>query len=128
MNKIISELVLQAENDLGAAEALKAAGYYGHAMFWAHLVLEKLSKAVWIKNNKNSEYPHIHNLIKLLKEAKVDLSKDQIILFSDMNQFQSKGRYAEELSIRERTVTKELADLYFEKIKIQIQWLKNLLH
>ena len=128
MNKsIIAELVLQAENDLGAAEALKSAGYYGHALFWAHLVLEKLCKAVWVKMNNNEEYPHLHNLIKLLTQADIKLNEEQIIFFSDMNQFQAKGRYADELEVREKTVTRELCELYFVKINIQIVWLKNLL-
>ena len=121
----IDELVLQADNDKGAAEALLNAGYYAHALFWLHLVLEKLCKALWVKHRKDEKYPHIHNLIKLLKEAEINLSNEQIVLYGDMNQFQARGRYADELAAKEKTVTKELSEIYFQKINIEIKWLKN---
>jgi len=54
--KQIQELTAQAENDFGAAEALRKAGYPAHALFWLHLVLEKLCKAIWVKHNRNADY------------------------------------------------------------------------
>ncbi len=122
---LIDELILQADNDKGAAEALLAAGYYAHALFWLHLVLEKLCKALWVKRNEDEHYPHIHNLIKLLKQADANLTNEQILLYTDMNQFQAKGRYAEELATKEKTITKDLSEMYFQKINNEIVWLKN---
>lgn len=123
--QIIEELKTQADNDMGAARALQMAGYYGHALFWAHLALEKLCKALWVKKNVNEFYPRIHNLIKLLKGCDIELDEEQILFYSDMNTFQSKGRYGEELSTIERTITKEKCENYFQQSETQIIWLKN---
>ena len=124
---IIDELILQANDDLGASKALLDAGYNAHALFWLHLVLEKLCKAVWVKKNNNEKYPYIDNLIKLLKDSKIDLSDEQIIFYTDMNQFQAKGRYLEDLVTKEKTITKDLSETYFQKVNPEIKWLKNLL-
>ena len=124
-DEYIKILVHQAEDDLGAAEALNSAGYYGQALFWLHLVLEKFCKALWVHKNQNTEHPFIHNLLSLLKGSGVKLTNEQIIIYSDMNQFQSKGRYAPELEAIEKTVTKQTSDLYFMKVKTETIWLKS---
>ena len=56
----ITQLKMQAEQDKGAADVLLKAGYYSHALFWMHLALEKLCKALWIYRNKTENYPYIH--------------------------------------------------------------------
>ncbi len=89
----ITMLIKQSEDDLGASEALANAGYFAHSLFWAHLVLEKLCKALWIHRNHNLHYPYIHNLLRLLKESNQTLTNEQIEFFAEMNQFQSHGRY-----------------------------------
>ncbi len=119
----IKLLTTQAEDDFGAADALAIAGYYGQSLFWAHLVLEKLCKALWVKNNNDIDYPYIHNLIKLLKEAGIRLSQQQIEFYTEMNQFQAQGRYADELQMVEGTVSKEICYQYLENVKTERQWL-----
>jgi len=63
----INSLIAESMQDFGASEALAAAGYYAHSLFFAHLVLEKLCKALWMKQMQSKDYPYIHNLIKLIK-------------------------------------------------------------
>ena len=121
----IKELIAQAEIDYGAAEALNKAGFYSHALFWAHLVLEKLCKALWIRRNENVTYPYIHNLLRLLKDSKAALTKEQIGFYSDMNRFHSKGRYTGELKEIKITVTKEICESYLVKTEKEMQWLKQ---
>ena len=53
------------------------------------------------------------NLIKLLQEAGIHLSDDQIIFYTDMNQFQAKARYSEEYEIAEGITTEALSKEYF---------------
>src|SRR5437773_568063 len=108
MEEHVDSLIEQAKNDYGAAEALAAAGYYGHALFFAHLALEKLCKAMWILKNKSTDYPYIHNLLRLLKESDVKLFEEQTEFYSEMNQFQARGRYSDALKKLEATVTKEV--------------------
>ena len=121
----IQLLTQQAQDDFGAAQALQKAGYYGHALFWVHLVMEKMCKALWVYKNNKVDYPYIHNLLRLLKESNVELSEEQIKFYSDVNRFQSKGRYPDTLHEIEATVTKEICEHYFTLTQTEITWLKQ---
>jgi len=60
---------------------------------FAHLVLEKLCKAHWVRDNVSNTPPKIHNLITLLGQTKLQLSEEERAFLFDMNQFQLEGRY-----------------------------------
>ena len=66
---------------------------YPHCLFFAHLTLEKLLKAIWVKDNEDNFPPKLHNLVYLLKQTHLDLSEEEIEFFSNFNQFQLEGRY-----------------------------------
>lgn len=66
---------------------------YLHAFFFAHLTIEKLIKAYWVKDNNNSVPPKIHNLISLFKQTEINLSIEQERFLAIMNDFQIQGRY-----------------------------------
>ena len=70
---------------------------YIHGLFFAHLHLEKLCKALWVKNNKENIPPKVHNLIKVLDEAKIAYSQEQKDFMNIMNGFQLEGRYPDYL-------------------------------
>lgn len=119
----IGSLVAEANQDLGAAETLAKAGYWAHSLFFAHLVLEKLCKALWMKSHQSTDYPYTHNIVKLIKTTDLKFSEDQIRFYSDMNQFQTKGRYPDTLHSMEQTITAEIHEVYFNQLKIEILWL-----
>lgn len=64
-----------------------------HAMFLAHLSIEKLVKAHWVKDNENSIPPKTHNLISLIKQTKIKLPSEQLYFLTVLNDFQIQGRY-----------------------------------
>ena len=66
---------------------------YVHALFWGHLVLEKLLKAHWVKDNEENTPPKTHHLVNLLEKTKLSLPEETIQIFYLMNQFQLEGRY-----------------------------------
>ena len=119
----IEDLIGQAEEDFGASEALATAGYLGQSLFYMHLSLEKLCKALWIKINGSIKYPFVHNLIKLLTDLDVPLTEDQKIFYSDLNRFQAKGRYPDTLHEIEETVTPDIFGKYFDEAKKEMRWL-----
>lgn len=82
-----------AEKDWSSAEDLFKTQHFVHALFFAHLCLEKLCKAVWVKHNENNHPPRIHNLVYLLKQTNIDLSDEQIDFMLLFNDFQLEGRY-----------------------------------
>ena len=82
-------------------------GRYTHSLFFAHLYLEKICKALWVKKNPGNIPPFIHNLVKLSDEAGVPYSMEQKSFMVVMNNFQLEGRYPDYLN--------SLSKLYKEK-------------
>ena len=104
--------------DWEAAEDLYNAKRYVHCLFFLHLALEKLCKALWITNQEENYPPRIHNLVKLLTQGGVALPDEDMIFLSDMNKFQLEGRYPDYVSDIYKIVDKALADYYLQKNKI----------
>jgi len=121
----IQFLIKQADEDFGATEALFQAGYYGQSLFWAHLTLEKLCKALWVYINESQNYPFIYNLIRLLKECNNELSDEQKLFYAEMNQFQAVGRYGDYLKKLESTVTLDVCKKLITEVKNQMLWIKQ---
>jgi len=65
-----------SENDWDTVEALFVGKRYMHSLFWAHLVLEKLAKAHWVKNHEENIPPKVHNIVWLLEESGVNLGNE----------------------------------------------------
>ncbi len=110
---------------MGAVKALEKAGYYGQALFWGHLVLEKYYKALWVFKNKRNSYPFTHNLLHLLRDCDVEHTKEQIVFLAQMNQFQTTGRYIDTLKKLEHTVSKETCSTLIYEIQKQMLWIKK---
>ncbi len=85
--------VKTAAKDWKAIQDLYKTKNYVHALFWSHLVLEKLLKAHWVKDNEGNTPPKIHRLVTILDNTKLELSDSDKQFLSEMNQFQLEGRY-----------------------------------
>jgi HEPN domain-containing protein len=68
------------------------------SLFFAHLVIEKLCKAIWIKYNKGNVPPRTHNLIHLLSTTTLELDDDKSEFMLSLNRFQLEGRYPDYLT------------------------------
>jgi HEPN domain-containing protein len=82
-----------ARKDWKAIKALFETKNYVHALFWSHLVLEKLIKAHWVKDNQENHPPKIHNLISLINKTKLQFKEEDMKFLSEMNHLQLEGRY-----------------------------------
>lgn len=82
-----------AESNWLAAQDLFQTGKYLECLFFAHLVIEKLSKAHWVQDNTADHPPRIHNLARVLAATTLVLTPEQEILIAELNKFQMEGRY-----------------------------------
>ena len=64
--QIIEYWVNSASHDWDAVNSLFKTGNYMHSLFFAHLTIEKLLKAHWVKDNEEDYPPRVHNLEFLL--------------------------------------------------------------
>jgi len=114
-----------ANNDWLTVEAMFSADRYLHCLFWAHLVLEKLAKAIWVKNHEDNIPPKVHNIVWLLEESQVEIDSEDKIFLEVFNRFQLSTRYPDYLRRIDRLCTKNLTIEQLDKVKNIRQCLLN---
>jgi len=82
-----------AKKDWIAVKRMLECRTYVHALFFMHLVLEKLLKAHWVKDNIGNFPPRTHDLINIANNTSLKINEIQTALFEEMNYFQLEGRY-----------------------------------
>lgn len=102
---------------LASMESNFNSGNYDWALFIGHLSLEKILKALWVKNNSSDIPPKTHNLKKIADEAKYSLSEDEAGLLLEINDFNLEARYPDYKFDFHNRCTKEFAEGYILKIK-----------
>ncbi len=73
---------------------LVAQGKVRHALFFAHLALEKMLKACVCHATRDLP-PRIHKLVRLAERAGLELGDDVRDLLAEMDAFQLEGQYPE---------------------------------
>ena len=116
-----------AEEDWLSVDVLLDKKRYLHGLFWAHLVLEKLAKALWVKNHEDNVPPKIHNIVWLLTSSNIDLGKDNMDFLANFNDFQLSTRYPDYLNKIYEICTKDFTTNEMDNIvKIRTCLLKML--
>ena len=67
---------------------------YPESLFFGHIVLEKILKALVVQETKE-QAEYTHNLAKLQEIAKIGLSKEEISFLNKVNDFNIRARYPE---------------------------------
>lgn len=114
-----------AEHDLETLDALYETGKYDWSLFIGHLVLEKLLKAIFVKNNDNKIPPKLHNLVRLSEESHLMIDNNKKIILDKINDFNIEVRYPDYKNEFYKTCTKEFAEENLKEIKELYQWLKS---
>ncbi len=122
MGKQIQHWRNGADEDWAVAQELIKRNKIRHALFIAHLALEKTLKA-HICRNTGELAPHIHNLVRLSEIAGLQLAEPQIDLLADVNEFNIEGRYPE---MSMPALTRSEADDYMARIAEVLQCLNRL--
>ena len=121
----INYWITSAAGDRNSIEALFNTQNYQQALFWGHLMIEKLIKAHWIKDNADNHPPRIHNLVFLHDQTTLNLDKEQTDFLGRLNNFQLEGRYPDLKFRMLKLCTMELSAEIIEQIKIIEQCLLN---
>jgi HEPN domain-containing protein len=83
----------QANDDWAAVGTLFVGRNYLQSLFFAHLVIEKVCKSLWIMHNQDNVPPRTHNLMQLLAATPIILGEDRSEFILKLNRFQLEGRY-----------------------------------
>jgi HEPN domain-containing protein len=111
-----------AQEDWAVARQLVDSGRIRHGLFFAHLTIEKMLKALVCKQSQDLA-PRIHNLSRLSEMAGIALETEHLDVLAEMNAFHIEGRYPESLTTM--PPTKEEASNYIAKTEKVYQWLMN---
>lgn len=110
-----------AYEDLEVARDLIHRKRVRHGLFFAHLALEKILKAI-VSLKTQDIPPRLHNLIRLVELAELDMQQIYMDTLAEMNAFNIEGRYPDTLST---PPSQEEAVYYMDKTEKVFQWLIN---
>ncbi len=114
-----------AEKEGVLIEKLFNSGDYVYSLFFCHLYLEKLCKALWVKNNIDNIAPRTHNLMYLLNASNIELNEAELIFFTEMNAWQLEGRYPDYKFAIYKLCTKQFTQPLITQTKYYTKWLHN---
>jgi len=83
-----------AENDIETASILITSGKFIEGMFFCHLCIEKIIKALVVKQTETIP-PKSHDLFYLADIAKIEITESQSDFMQILMKYQLEGRYPE---------------------------------
>ena len=67
-----------------------------YCLFFGQMVIEKLLKAIYAKNNKGAPYaPKTHDLLYLAEKLNLELTEEQEVILNEITTFNLSTRYAQ---------------------------------
>jgi len=115
-----------------AAEALQVAGHlfekgdYSYSLFFGHLAVEKILKAVYV-TRKCEHAPYIHNLEKLAELSGIVLTAEQKLSLIQITDFHLEARYPDHKRSFRKKCTEDFTKEMLNKIEGVFQWLISML-
>lgn len=122
--KTIDYWFSSSERDWRVVQNLFKSKYYDYALFFCHLVLEKILKAIVVKTT-NDNAPYTHNLVALANRGNIGLTPDLIKILNIINTFNVAGRYSDVKLAFHKRCTKEYVAEYINTTKELFLWLKK---
>jgi HEPN domain-containing protein len=120
--EIIAYWVSSSDIDFKALGSLFKNRHYVWSLFLGHLVLEKLLKAVYVKN-VDGAIPYSHDLTKIAEKAGLALTEEQKDLLDAVTTFNIRARYPDYKGKFYKKATKKFAEYYLKQMKDFRQWL-----
>lgn len=111
----------QAHSALDSAAALYKSRQWLHALFFCHLAIEKILKALVISGTK-AQPPFVHNLTYLAGKTSLELSKEQVTFLETTNKYNLEGRYPEYRSGLSKSVDRKLVQRQLQATKEFVAW------
>jgi HEPN domain-containing protein len=125
VEKVVQYWLTTAADDLIAAEHLFQSGDYIHALFFAHLYLEKMLKAQVVRAT-GEHAPISHNLRYLAEKGGLKLSAEQLAFLTRVTEYAIKTRYPDmELQLK-RQCTQGFCAAELKEIKEFGTWIEEM--
>jgi HEPN domain-containing protein len=117
--------IKEAEEALTVAEHLLEKRDYSYALFFGHLAIEKMLKALYVENKKEHS-PPTHNLQRLAREAGLSVNKERNQRLLLITSFNIEARYPDIKRSFRKKCTEEFTLEQMQVIRETFQWLKEM--
>ncbi|HQH39559.1 MAG TPA: HEPN domain-containing protein [Anaerolineae bacterium] len=124
--QIISYWLTEAQESLQVAEHLVEKRDYSYALFFGHLAVEKILKAIHAAK-RQEHAPPIHNLLRLAKIAGLEPNEMQAEALLTITAFNIEARYPDLKRAFRQQCTPEYTQRQLASIKEIFVWLRSLL-
>ena len=105
-----------ASDSLDTSKTLFMPGKYHHCLFFLHLAVEKMLKAVFVKQ-KNVTPPPSHDLVRLAEAAGVPTPETRKLELAEISSFNVSARYDDYKKQFYAKATKEYTEKWLDKGK-----------
>ena len=95
------------------------------ALFFFHLSIEKILKAVWIKDNVSDTAPFTHDLQKIASETEIEWEAGDFDYLSIVNTWNIEARYPDYKNTLHKIATTAYMQKHMKKVKTLLQWLEQ---
>lgn len=106
------------------ADHLLEKGDYSYALFFGHLAIEKVLKAVYVAR-LHEHAPPIHNLLRLARVAGLEIDSTRTEALIAITAFNVEGRYPDFKRTFRRVCTAEYATCHMATIREMFQWVRS---
>jgi len=121
---VVKYWVTASAEDFDSAEILYQNKKCHHALFFCHLSIEKMLKAIVVKST-GAAPPLSHDLVRLAERAGLDLSEPKKNELAEITTFNIAARYDDyKLSFQEKA-TEEFSLKYLKKTGEILEWLSK---
>jgi len=125
-DKLIEFWLDSSEKDFKTMQDLYKTKNNHWALFMGHLVIEKLSKALFVKNREDHP-PLIHDLRRILEKAGVEIDDNKKVILDTVTRFNIKARYDDYKQKFYKLCTDSFTKEWIDKIKDTRLWIESML-
>ncbi len=123
IERIVTYWLTEAKEALQVAEHLVDTKDYSYALFFGHLAVEKMLKALYV-HHLHQHAPLTHNLTRLAQLAGLELTEKQIAALATITAFNIEARYPDLKRDFREQCTAEFTALQMASVKEVFAWLK----
>ena len=117
-----------SDEDYNVMNVLYSNKKNSYSLFFGHLVIEKLLKGLYAKNNKENPYTiKSHNLLALAEKCNLELTDEQVEKLQIITQFNISARYDDYKETFNQKCTDDYTSEQIKNIEEVRTWLKSLL-
>jgi HEPN domain-containing protein len=124
ITQVVAFWTAEAEEALVVAHHLVAKADYSYALFFGHLALEKMLKALYVFRQERHA-PPLHNLLRLARAAKLEVDEAKAEQLTTITAFNLEARYPDYKRSFRQTCTPEYTTQQMAMIEELMQWLRS---